>query len=324
MSTTVLRFAATAVMAGALATVSAQSPPPAQTTDLDTFMSRVLERRDDNWKKLQQYVLEERESVQFVGPGATLLYGMRRESAWFPRDGMFIKSPLRINGVTISEADRRKAEESWVKREEQREKREKERGKRVTVGVGPGGVTVEKDSDTPESDTPLNEESVRQALEPGFVSAAYFLKFKFDPGHYAFAGRETLEGREVLKIEYYPSKLFSEGRTRPNKELRKRSVEIQTKMNKSAQVTLWVDPVERQILKYAFENVDLEFLPGRSMVRLDGMNAAMEMGQPFPSVWLPRSIRIGFDLTVALGEIDGRYAVDYHDYKLATVATKVR
>ena len=128
----------------------------------------------------------------------------------------------------------------------------------------------------------------------------------------------------MLKIEYYPSKLFDEGRTRPNKELRKRDVEIQTKMNKSALVTLWIDPAEHQILKYDFKNVDLDFLPGRWLIHLDGMNAAMEMGQPFPSVWLPRSLRIGVDVTLATGEIDGRYAVDYYDYKLATVATKVR
>jgi hypothetical protein len=95
----------------------------------------------------------------------------------------------------------------------------------------------------------------------------------------------------VLKIEYYPSKLFDEGRTRPNKELRKRDVEIQTKMNKSALVTLWIEPAEHQILKYDFKNVDLDFLPGRWLIHLEGMNAAMEMGQPFPSVWLPRSLR---------------------------------
>ena len=72
-------------------TVSAQ--PAAQGgSDLDAFMSRVLQRRDDNWKKLQQYVLEERETVQLIGPGATPLYGVRRESTWFPRDGRFIKS----------------------------------------------------------------------------------------------------------------------------------------------------------------------------------------------------------------------------------------
>jgi hypothetical protein len=40
-------------------------------------MARVLERRDDNWKKLQQYVLEERETLQVIGPGASPLYGFR-------------------------------------------------------------------------------------------------------------------------------------------------------------------------------------------------------------------------------------------------------
>jgi hypothetical protein len=290
----------------------AQTPTPTPATDLDAFMSQVLLRRDDNWKKLQQYILEERETVQLIGPGATLLYGVRRESSWFPRDGRFIKSPLRINGVTIGEEDRRKAEALWIKLEDEREKRRAEREKREMPERENAGAA------------PLTEEGVRQALEPGFVSAAYFLRFKFDPGHYALAGRDTFEGRDVLKIEYYPTKLFSEGRTRPNKELRKRDTEIQTKMNKSALVTLWIDPTEHQILKYDFANVDLDFLPGRWLVHLDGMNAAMEMGQPFPSVWLPRALRIAVDLTVATGEIDGRYAVDYYDYKLATVATKVR
>jgi hypothetical protein len=315
MKRTVLHVALlVATLATATIAVDGQTAtaPAAPTTDLDAFMSRVLERRDDNWKKLQQYVLEEREVFQLIGPGATPLYGMRRESAWFPRDGLFIKSPLRVNGVTIGEEDRRKAEAEWITREERREKWRIERSKRENA-----------DKDTV-SATPLTEDGVRQALEPGFVSAAYFLRFKFDPGHYALAGRERLEGRDVLKIEYYPSKLFSEGRARPNKELRKRDVEIESKMNKSALVTLWIDPDLHQILKYDFQNVDLDFLPGRSIVRIDGLDAAMEMGQPFPSVWLPRSLRIGFDLTLALGEVDGRYAVDYYDYKLATVATKVR
>ena len=312
MNPAVLRFVLAAGLVAASIAPRAQTATPAPATDLDAFMARVLERRDDNWKKLQQYVLEERETIQLIGPGGTLLYGARRESTWFPRDGRFVKSPLRINGVTIGEEDRRKAEETWLKLEDEREKRRAEREK----GANPGQDAA--------STAPLTEESVRQALEPGFISAAYFMRFKFDPGHYALAGRDQFEGRNVLKIEYYPSKLFDEGRTRPNKELRKRSEEIQTKMNKGALVTLWIDPAEHQILKYDFKNVDLDFLPGRWLVHLDGMNAAMEMGQPFPSVWLPRSLRIGVDLTLATGEIDGRYAVDYYDYKLATVATKVR
>ena len=301
-------FLIASALVASLGAAFAQSAP----TDLDAFMSRVLERRDENWKKLQQYVLEERETFQLTGPGATPLYGVRRESAWFPRDGIFIKSPLRANGVAIGETERRKAEEEWVKREEQREKRRAERTTRESTTVDSGRTA------------PLTENGVRQALEPGFVSAAYFLRFKFDPGQYALAGRERIEGRDALTIEYYPTKLFKDGRTRPNKEVRKRDQDIEVKLNKVALVTLWVDVAEQQILKYEFHNIDLDFLPGRSLVRIDGMNASMEMGQPFPSVWLPRAIRVGFDLTLAIGDVDGRYAVDYHDYKLATVTTRVR
>jgi hypothetical protein len=128
----------------------------------------------------------------------------------------------------------------------------------------------------------------------------------------------------VYRIEYYPTKLFSEGRTRPNRRVRERAQDIQRKMNKVALVTLWIDRTEPQILKYEFSNFDMDFLPARWMVHMEGMNAAMEMSQPFPSVWLPRSLRVGFDMTLATGPLNGRYAVDYYDYKLATVATKVR
>ena len=47
--------------------------------DLDAFMSRVLARRDENWKKLQQYVLEERETFQHRRARGTPLFGFRRE-----------------------------------------------------------------------------------------------------------------------------------------------------------------------------------------------------------------------------------------------------
>jgi len=291
-------------------------------TDLDAFMSRVLERRDDNWKKLQQYVLEERETIQITGPGARPIWGTQRVYAWFPRDGVFIRSPIKADGVTVSEADRRKAEDEWIHREERRQERQRKGS--VSVGIGAGGVKVERHDGVSDDTKATNEESIRDALEPGFVSAAYFLKFKFDPGQYAFAGRETLEGRDVLRIEYYPTKLFQEGRERPNKEIRKRDEQIEQKMNKVAQVTLWVDRAEHQILKYEFHNLPLDFLPGRSIIHIDGMKAAMEMGQPFPNVWLPRSIRIDIDTSLAIGEVDGRYAADFYDYKLANVTTRVR
>ncbi len=123
---------------------------------------------------------------RWTAPAASRLYGFAREYSWFIRDGVFIRSPLKADGVTIGEAERRRAEDRWR-----------------TPRAAAGRATRRRAGST--------------GLEPRFVSSAYFLEFKFDPGQYALAGREQLDGRDVLRIEYYPTKLFSEGRTRPNR-----------------------------------------------------------------------------------------------------------
>ena len=108
----------------ALAGLTSASHPA---NDLDALMARVLSRRDDNWKKLQQYVLDEREAFDLRGPGGAPLYGFQRDYTWFPRDGVFVRSPLRVNGATLGEADRLKAEASWIRRERRRDQRRRER-----------------------------------------------------------------------------------------------------------------------------------------------------------------------------------------------------
>lgn len=302
---------ATCAVAAALVPAAAQQR---ESPDLDAFMARVLSRRDDNWTRMRQYVLDERETLQILAPGGTPFYGFRREYLWFPRDGdgVFVRSPITVDGVKLGEAERRKAEADYLKREERREQIRTERDK---------GTNPAADASSP---TEVTGDGVRQALEPGFVSAAYFLKFKFDPGHYALAGRETLEGRPVLRIEYYPTKLFTEGRTRPNKKMRERDGDVEQKMNKAALVTLWIEPTGYQILKYEFRNLPWDFLPGRAIIRTDEVTASMEMGQPFPDIWLPRTIRVSIDFSTAAGSFSGRMATDYHDYRLAAVSTRIR
>src|SRR6188472_4155589 len=90
-------------------------------SDLDAFMAKVLARRDDNWKKLLLDVLEEKEAFDLTGPGRFPLWGMRREYNWFIRDGIFVRSPVSADGVKISEDDRKKAEEQWLRRQKNRE-----------------------------------------------------------------------------------------------------------------------------------------------------------------------------------------------------------
>jgi hypothetical protein len=283
-------------------------------------MRRVLARRDENWKKLQQYVLDEEERLHVFGPGGLRLYGFVREYTWFIRQGFFIRSPVRFDGVRISEEERAREEERWVEREKSRERRAQERAKER-------GEEVPKSDEAatpPPPDPSAPVDVLRNSLEPQFVSMAYFLRFKFEPGHYALAGRERLNDRDVLRVEYYPAELFNEGRSRPNKRVRERDDQIEEKMNKVSLVTMWNDPSEHQIVQYTFDNIDMDFLPGRSLVRVDEMKASMKMLQPFPNVWLPGSIDMRFLLTTAMGSIEASYEVEYQDYRLAEVTTRIR
>src|SRR4029453_8873923 len=144
------------------------------------------------------------------------------------------------------------------------------------------------------------------------------MRFQCQPGNSHPAGREKLEGHEVLKVEYYPTKMFGDSddekresrrqeqndpsgkaNTKPDPKDEKRQRrerefenEIDRRMNKTALGTLWVDPAEHQIVKYTFDNVWLDFLPAGWRGKSEDNRASMTMGQPFPGVWLPRELNI--------------------------------
>jgi hypothetical protein len=320
-----------------LAVPSVALVPAAAQSDLDAFMEKVLARRDDNWKKLQQYVLEEKEGFDLTGPGRFPLWGMRREYTWFIRDGIFVRSPVTADGVKLSEADRRKAEEQWLRRQKNREEREQRNAQREAKGlppepverqvtIGPTGVTStssdDKDTGAPITNT---EDMLKQVREPQFVSSAYFLKFKFENGHYALAGREKIGDSDTLKIEYYPEAgLFKDGRSKPDRKVKNAEDKLEDKMNKASMVTLWIEPKTHQILQYTFENMDWDFFPGRALVRVGDMRASMKMGQAFPNIWLPKSVEMQFEMMLAVGAVDAAYRVEYLNYKEAAVTYKIK
>jgi hypothetical protein len=268
-------------------------------------MAQVMARRDDNWKKLQQYVLDEGERFAVLGPAGRPIYGFQRDYTWFIRQGTFVRSPVRVDGVTLDDAARRRYEAEWIADEKRRAAgRPAAKAGGETRGAGPAGLVG--------------------GAEPRFVHAAYFLKFKFEPGRYALVGRERIAGVDALRIEYYPQRLFHEGRARPNKRLRERDDEVEAKMNKASLVTLWVAPATHQILQFTFDNVDWDFLPGRSFARIDSLVASMRMTEAFPSVWLPHDVTGRFRLTTAMGSFEAQYDVRYHDYREASVTVKVK
>ena len=305
------------LVAAALLQAQPATAPP---NDLDAFMRKVLARREVNRQTLNQYVLDETETLDVLGPGNFPLRRMKREFTWYVRDGMHVRSPVRFDGVAVNDEERDQYERRWIRHERERiERKEKD-----------------QKAPAPVSAPATDQNVVSQLSEPRFVSEAYFMDFKFEPGNYFLAGREALEGKPVLRIEYYPTKLFSdEGEheadkknakkeTREDKREQQAEADIERKMNKTALVTLWVDPAEYQIVKYTFENVWMDFLPAGWIFKLDAIRASMTMGQPFAGVWLPRRIDAEGRITLANGSYDLAYARGFSDYREANVSIKVR
>jgi hypothetical protein len=317
-----------------LAGAAALSPRLNAQTDLDAFMRAVVIRRDDNWKKLQQYILDERQEMILNGPGNSRLWGEQRDYTWFVRDGFFVRSPVKVDGATVGEGDRRRAEDQYLRRTQRRDARGRpsapENAPPDSGGVGAVARPDNNDNSSNSPDAPANVDGlIRQMRQPQFVSSSYFLRFKFDEGRYALAGREKFEGREVLKIEYYPTKLFDDDNRRRRRESnesareRQQEADLRRLMNKVAIITLWIEPSSHQIVKYTFDNVDFDFLPAAWLVKVDSVKASMTMSQPFQEVWLPRDIDLQAAVTTAIGQFSFRQAVNYHDYREPTVTSKV-
>ena len=348
------------VVAGCL--IATTVAAPSAQSDLDDLMRAVLARRDDNWKKLQQYTLTERETLQVTALAVFRLFGFEREYLWLPRAGFFIRSPLKADGVTIGEEKRRQEEERWLRRSQNQEKRAQRRRAEGKADLN-GGDDPDVAGDVPcnveindnclveplpppgPGDIALSgsvDDIVSQSFEPEFIQSANFMRFKFDQGQYALVGREKMLNREVLKIEYYPKILFNDAgddddnddnderrrnsdRRRAQEDDKADQVERESEngMNKTSLVTLWVDPAERQILRYEFRNVDMDFLPARWLVRINSMRATMQMTEPFPNVWLPDAVSMRFRMTLAAGPFEGKYDVRYGNYELAETSGRI-
>ena len=337
-----VRSALAVVVAGLVgvpAPVSTSTAPAAIQSDLDAFMQKVVARRDENWKKLQQYILDETELVQVRGPSQLPVWGDRREYTWFIKEGYFVRSPLKANGVAISEDDRRKYEDNYLRRAKARDKSEIAKIKKA--GDAPDGPPNDPNLQAeriPEEPPATLDAFLSQTRRPQFIDSAYFLKFKFEQGKYALVGRETFEGEDVLRIEYYPERLFSNDRDRQAEREKRRDPKdkptdnrldekLEQMMNKISLVTIWVLPKTHQIVKYTFDNVHFDFLPAAWLVRVNDLKASMTMSQSVKEVkdlWLPKDVDWHFSAMLAIGGFDVRYHLEYHDYRQATTSGRIK
>jgi len=378
LMTTLCALGAGWLLAGSIELGAQQPKPAAPTNDLDAFMAKVLERRNENWRTLHDYILSERETFQILGPGDLPLIGQRREFQWFIREGYLVRSPVKANGASLSAGDRTKYENEWLAKEQAREKKARDRtaaqakkdskdpqaaaGQAVDSAVKEGVNELAKElaAGDPEAE---KEVVAMVGGEPRFISEAYFMKFPFEPGNYYLAGRETIDGRSVVKVEYYPSNLFKDdekkdggkkdggtsvtitamgdvkveptdkkpaakpAKTQDPKKKDKgdeMEQEIERAMNKVTLVTMWIDPAEHQIVRFTFDNVDFNFLPGRAIVRVDEAKASMTMGRYFDNVWLPKELVFRGGATFASGSYAFRYMREFYDYRKGEVSARIR
>ncbi len=307
-----------------------------EANELDRFMEQVLARRDENRIARRQYVFDETERFTVTGYDGEVYDTFTREYIWYRRDGVFVRSPVRIDGVTPSEADWRRYEAEWLEAEAQRARNRRDASENACA---PGGATeppprADGTEEDPERSDPAAETADEQTadlaaaadLRPRFLSEAYWLDFEFEAGNYYFAGPEQLAGREVLRIEYLPERLFDQ-RDADAAECDRPAFVVpgaQDEFNKGALVTLWIDRAEQQIVRFTFDNVGFDFLPLRWLIRLDELTASMTMGRPLDDVWLPERIDARGVMTMASGSTTVAYTRTFSNYREARTGGRLR
>ncbi|MEE8583337.1 MAG: hypothetical protein V3T83_00635 [Acidobacteriota bacterium] len=145
-----------------------------------------------------------------------------------------------------------------------------------------------------------------------------FFDFDFKQGELLFAGYQQFEGRKLAVIEFYPRHFFS--REAYGDEER-RYTEM---LDKTTLVRLLVEPQEHQMVRMTFENVGLEFLPYRWLVRVDDLSASITMAKPIENVWLPRDIEASGKISTASFQLEIVYLRKFSQYQKTDVKVKLR
>lgn len=266
------------VLVAAVALASATPTARTPANDIDTLMERVLENRYTAWRTLGDFTLRSSLAVDLDAPLEFPYARLRREYEWYVLDGVAVRSPVRTDGLDIGPDDRRDAEEDW------------RRGERRRRAHG-----------------------APQDLAPRFVSDAFYgTEFPFEPGAYYFAGRDTVAGREVVRIEYYPAGLDDKA-SYPR---------LNQGFNKTSVVTFWVDPETEQIAKYAFRNAGMDFLPLQWLARVEGFEASAEM-TPVGGAWMPARTTVSGRIMTAAGAFQGSITQEFFDYREAETGARL-
>ena len=168
----------------------------APTGELDAFMQKVLARRDFNRQTLNSTSWTRPKSSKYrsgtfaAAPEQTRVHVVRSR-----RD--HVRSPLRFNGVGIGEEARLRYEERWLERERRAELRpapRKERKDSAMSSRRKAFRSIDPAVRWSHASCPSRTSWTSSSIRATTTSPA----------------ARQLEGKEVLKIEYYPTRMFSD------------------------------------------------------------------------------------------------------------------
>ena len=186
---------------------------------------------------------------------------------------MHVRSPVRFDGVTVGETDRREYEDDWIQRErerlERRAKRDAEKRRQATAAEPapraasrPARRRSPRRASSPKPTSWTSSSSPATTTSPAASSSTATRCCGSSTTRRRCSTTTTTRSarREMLRRRRKADKKNQPSDRGHDKEPSEQDIE--RKMNKTALVTLWIDPAEHQIVKYTFDNVWMDFLPG--------------------------------------------------------------
>jgi len=148
----------------------------------------------------------------------------------------------------------------------------------------------------------------------GRLSAARFnewdslFHFPYEPGRYLLAGREQHDGKEVLRVEYYPRRWL--GRDDDESSLGR-------DFDRTSLVTLWVAAEERRLVAWRYRSIGMQFLPLRWLAQVQSLDAEMVIDAAPDGTWLPRRVTMNVRASMAPSQITIELIRTFGDYTRA-------
>lgn len=129
--------------------------------------------------------------------------------------------------------------------------------------------------------------------------------FPYEPGRYLLAGREQRDGRELLRVEYYPRRWFA----RAGDESA-----LGRDFDRTSLVTLWVLAEERRLVAWRYHSIGMQFLPLGWLMQVQSLDAEMVIAAAADGTWLPKRLTVNVLASMAPSQITIEFSRTFDDY----------